>query len=160
IDTDTQGNLSSSFLEEGSPTPGVERLLHPGSDGDVHTLIRRTRYPHIDLISSSPAVAPYDLGNQAAWEASDLHLTFLAPVAAARPHYDVILFDCRPRLSLVSFAALCASDGIVCPMEAADWGAQGIMQVTEAVQYVQQHYNDRLKLLGYLVSRFKLARSY
>jgi chromosome partitioning protein len=45
-------------------------------------------------------------------------------------------------------------------MEAADWGAQGIMQVTEAVKYVQDHHNADLRLLGYLVSRFKKARTY
>ena len=37
---------------------------------------------------------------------------------------------------------------------------QGIIQVTAAVDYVQSRYNPNLKLLGYLVSRFKRARSY
>jgi chromosome partitioning protein len=159
VDTDTQGNLTTSFLEDQSPAPGIERLLHPGSDGDFTSLIRRTRYSHIDFVPSSPAVAPYDLSNQADWEKSDLHLSFLHPVASVRSQYDYIIFDCPPRLSLVSFAALCASDGIICPMEAADWGALGILQVTEAVEYVKKHYNARLELLGYLVSRFKKARS-
>jgi len=74
--------------------------------------------------------------------------------------YDVIVFDCPPRLSLVSFAALCASDFVIVPLEAADWGAQGIMQVTSAVEYVQSRFNRRLQLLGYLVSRFKRRRAY
>lgn len=121
IDTDTQGNLTSSFLGDASPIPGVERLLHPGSDGDVHPLIRRSSYAHIDFIASSPAVAPFDISSQAEWEKSDLHLSFVSPIAAVRGQYDYILFDYPPRLSLVSFAALCASDGIICPMEAADW---------------------------------------
>jgi len=60
----------------------------------------------------------------------------------------------------VSFAALCASDAVIIPMEAADWGAQGIMQVTAAIVYAQRHYHPRLELLGYLVSRFKRARAY
>jgi chromosome partitioning protein len=45
-------------------------------------------------------------------------------------------------------------------MEAADWGAQGIMQVTAAIEYVRTHANGKLRLLGYLVSRFKRARAY
>ena len=69
------------------------------------------------------------------------------------------MFDCPPRLSLVSFAALCASDYVVIPLEAADWGAQGIIQVTEAINYVRRRYNPRLTLLGYLVSRFRRARA-
>jgi chromosome partitioning protein len=64
---------------------------------------------------------------------------------------------CPPRLSLVSFAALCASQYVIIPLEAADWGAQGIVQVTAAVHHVRNQYNPDLKLLGYLVSRFKRA---
>src|SRR5205814_7773458 len=70
------------------------------------------------------------------------------------------VFDCPPRLSLVSFAALCASDFVAIPLEAADWGAQGVVQVTATVEYVRRHFNPRLRLLGYLVSRFKKARAY
>jgi chromosome partitioning protein len=159
IDTDTQGNLSTSFLhDEDEPTPGVEFLLHPGTDGDIRRLIRRTRFPHIDIVPSSAAVAPYDMSDQEEWERTDRHLAFLDPIASVRSQYDFILCDCPPRLSLVSFAALCASDAIIIPMEAADWGAQGVVEVTEAVRYVQEHHNPRLQLLGYLVSRYRGAR--
>ena len=57
------------------------------------------------------------------------------------PHVDLIpaiIFDCPPRLSLVSFAALCASQHVIIPLEAADWGAQGIVQVTAAVDHVRR----------------------
>src|SRR5207245_1386682 len=43
---------------------------------------------------------------------------------------------------------------------AADWGAQGIVAVTEAIDYVRRRFNPQLALLGYLVSRFKTRRSY
>lgn len=160
IDTDTQGNLTTSFLPDGDPTSGVEMLLHPGSNHDPAPLIRRTAFSHIDLIPSSPAVAPFDLSSEAEWQRSGLHRCFLEPLQRLTGQYEFIIFDCPPRLSLVSFAALTASDAIIIPMETADWGAQGIMQVTEAVEHVQRHFNPRLRLLGYLASRFKKARVY
>jgi chromosome partitioning protein len=46
------------------------------------------------------------------------------------------------------------------PLEAADWGAQGIVQVTAAVDHVRDRFNPGLTLLGYLVSRFKRVRAY
>src|SRR6266446_1900658 len=135
-------------------------LLHPGSDRNPAPLVRRTAFSHIDLIPSSPAVARFDKSEQIEWEKSDMHRCFIDPIRSLAGDYDYILFDCPPRLSLVSFAALTASDAIVIPMETADWGAQGVMQVTEAVEYARQRYNPRLQLLGYLPSRYKQARLY
>lgn len=160
IDTDTQGNLSNSLLAGGEPVPGVEMLFHPGSDHDPMPFVRRTPFSHIDLIPSSPALAPLDISNQADWNRSGLHACLVEPVQRLRGQYDFIVFDCPPRLSLVSFAALTASDAIIIPLETADWGAQGIMQVTEAVDHVQRHFNPQLKLLGYLPSRHKRSRVY
>lgn len=160
LDTDPQGNLTGSFLPAASPRGGIETLFHPAADQDVSPLIRPTAYAHIDLVPASPELARFDLADQAQWEKADLHLSLIDPVGQLRGRYDYLVFDCPPRLSLVSFAALCASDAVVIPMEAADWGAQGIVQVTEAIRYVQRRYNPRLQLLGYLVSRFKRARAY
>lgn len=160
IDTDAQGNLSNSFIRSGSREPGVEQLLDPSIDADVHALIRRTAFPAIDILPASPAIAQFDLSEQRKWEKSDLHRSFLDPIRAVSPHYDFVVFDCPPRLSLASFAALVASDHLIVPLEAADWGAQGITQVTEAADYVRERFNPKLHLLGYLVSRFKPGRSY
>lgn len=161
IDTDTQANITKSLLTSGgSPVPGVEALFDPRTDADPLALIRTTRFSHIDLLPSSPALAAYDLSDKRSWEQADLHLSLAEGLRAMGDHYDYIVFDCPPRLSLVSFAALCASDFVVIPLEAADWGAQGIVQVTAAVDQVRARYNPDLTLLGYLVSRFKRARAY
>lgn len=160
VDTDTQGNLTGSFFPESDANPGVEALFQPGTEVDPTALVRHTVFSHIDLIPASPSLAKFDVSNQQEWEKAELHLALVDAVSQLRPQYDYIVIDCPPRLSLVSFAALCAADFSITPMEAADWGAQGIVQVTEAIRYVQQHYNRDLHLLGYLVSRFKRARAY
>lgn len=160
IDLDMQANLSTSFLKGQDATPGVEMLFHPGAEADVNTLIRKSSFSAIDFIPTSSALATYDLSNQREWEAADLHLSLVEPLHRLGDRYDYIVLDCPPRLSLVSFAALCASDFVIIPLEAADWGAQGIVQVAAAIAYVQKRFNPRLQLLGYLVSRFKRARGY
>jgi len=160
VDLNAQGNFTSSFFPSADGKPGVECLFNPASEIESKALIRHTAFSSIDLIPSGPRLAPFDLSNQREWERADLHLSLVDAMRELRRDYDVIVFDCPPRLSLVSFAALCASDAVIIPMEAADWGAQGIMQVTAAIEYVQKHSNPSLRLLGYLVSRFKKARSY
>jgi len=160
VDTDTQGNLTRSLLPGPLDGPGIEALFDPAADADVQSLIRPTRFSGIDLLPASPALAPFDLSDQEAWEQTDGHFSLAEGLAEVRRQYDYVIFDCPPRLSLVSFAALCASQYVVIPLEAADWGAQGIVQVTAAVEHVQSRYNPNLALLGYLVSRFKTRRSY
>jgi len=186
VDLDTQGNLSRSLLSgravgrndapdhgseygyvdrsrsdhDSTGSEGIEALFNPASEIDVRSLVRRTPFHSIDVIPASPLLARFDLSTQTAWEACDLHLCLVDAVAELRGDYDLIVFDCPPRLSLVSFAALCASDFIIIPLEAADWGAQGIVQVRAAVDYVKTCYNPSLALLGYLVSRFKRARQF
>jgi len=160
VDLDTQANLSGSFLDEQDDGPTVEMLFHPASETDVHGLIRRTRFGGIDILPASARLARFDVADQREWEAADLHLSLVEPLEELRCQYDYIVLDCPPRLSLVSFAALCAADYVVIPLEAADWGAQGILKVAEAVRYVRQRFNSRLRLLGYLVSRFKRPRTY
>ena len=159
IDTDTQGNLTGSFLAP-DQRPGVEAIFHPGAEAHIADLIRSTRFPHIDLIAGGSRLAPFDLSDPVQWEKADLQFALTEALRSIQGRYDLVCIDCPPRLSLVSFAALCASDGVIIPMEAADWGAQGILQVTAAIEYVQKHYHPGLRLLGYLVSRFKQARAY
>ena len=160
VDTDTQGNLTKSLLAEPLDGPGIEALFDPAADAEVQSLIRPTRFSGIDILPSSPALAPFDLSDQEAWQATDAHFSLAEGLSGVRDRYDYVIFDCPPRLSLVSFAALCASQYVIIPLEAADWGAQGIVQVTAAVEHVRSRYNPNLELLGYLVSRYKKARSY
>jgi chromosome partitioning protein len=160
FDTDTQANFSTSFLPDPRAGKGVDLLFHPGAEIESHALVRRSAYSHIDIIPPGASLPRFDLTDQGEWEQADLHLSLVDAVEQLRATYDFIVFDCPPRLSLVSFAALCASDRVIIPLEAADWGAQGIMQVTAAIRHVQQQFNPRLHLLGYLVSRFRRARSY
>lgn len=160
FDTDTQANFASSFLSDSKTGKGVDMLFHPGAEIEAHALARRSTYSHIDVIPPGASLPRFDETDQQKWEQADLHLSLVDAVEQLRGTYDYIVFDCPPRLSLASFAALCASDYVIIPMEAADWGAQGIMLVTAAIRYVQSHFNPRLRLLGYLVSRFKRARSY
>ena len=62
--------------------------------------------------------------------------------------YDIALIDCPPNLSLCSWAALLASDSVVVPVQAEDYGAQGIVYIQRAFDLALAHHNPRLRLAG------------
>jgi chromosome partitioning protein len=75
-------------------------------------------------------------------------------LAEARDGYDLVLIDCPPNLHLCSWAALVAADAVIVPLQAEDYGAQGIASVQTAVAAVQAHANPALRLLGYLITMY------
>jgi chromosome partitioning protein len=68
--------------------------------------------------------------------------------------FDVILIDCPPNLHLCSWSALAASDAIVVPLQAEDFGAQGLGPVQAAIKAVREAVNPELRLAGYLVTMY------
>ena len=158
VDLDPQANLTSSFLIDDQIDRSVEVLFDPSVDPDSESLIQQTSFDGVDLIPSSSRLEPVNVTDN--WQDADLHLSLAEALIPCREQYDYILFDCPPSLSLVSYAALCASDFVVIPLEAARWGALGTQHITNAIDLVQQRYNSRLQLMGYLASRYKARRAY
>lgn len=158
VDLDPQANLTSSFLADDEVGQSVENLFDPSIDPDAQSLIVETSFAGVDLIPSSARLEPMNLTSD--WQDADLHLSLAEALQPIVANYDYILFDCPPSLSLVSYAALCASDFVVIPLEAARWGALGTQHIAEAIDLVQQRYNSRLQLMGYLASRYKARRAY
>ncbi|TWT48956.1 MinD/ParA/CobQ/CobA-like protein [Botrimarina hoheduenensis] len=160
VDLDQQANLTSSFLPGHTSPTGVERLFDPSQEPSAEGLVHATPYDGIDLIPATPLLAPLDLSDQSAWQAHDLHLSLRGVFGELRSRYDYVVLDCPPRLSLTSYAALCAGSHLLVPLEAADWGARGTQAVVATQRLVTRRHNPELQLLGYVVSRFKRTRSY
>lgn len=160
VDLDPQGNLSASFLSDGEVSPGVEQLFDPSVDPNIRTLIRHTEFDGIDILPSSGRLEAFNLTDSEQWEAADLQLVLAEALPEVAADYDLILMDCPPSLSLTSTAALCASDFVIIPLEAARWGALGTQHIIAAMDSICSRFNSRLQLLGYVVSRFKARRAY
>lgn len=160
VDLDQQGNLTSSFLPGHTSPTGVERLFDPSQEPTAAGVVHKTPYPGLDLIPATPLLAPLDLSDEKAWTRHDLHLSLRDVLGELRDQYDYLILDCPPRLSLTSYAALCAGTHLIVPLEAADWGARGTQAVVAMQRLVRERHNPDIELLGYVVSRYKRNRSY
>jgi chromosome partitioning protein len=76
--------------------------------------------------------------------------------------FDMCLIDCSPSLSLMTINALVASDDVIIPVQTHYYALEGLRQLLETVDIVQRRFNEKLEILGVLLtfveSRTKLSR--
>lgn|GEM_PF-331828 len=159
LDLDKQGNISTTLLGS-SAGVGTESFFNPAAEPEITRLIRRSQYEHIDCIPGDFSLERFNLTDPKEWEPTGLQLSLIDPLREVSQQYDYILLDCPADISLITYAALCASDFLIVPLEAADWGALGTQHVRRAFDHVRETSNSRLQLLGYVASRFKTLRKY
>jgi chromosome partitioning protein len=155
VDNDPQSSLT-----QGLWGPVVARQTDPAATiaaiyaGDFpypDQIIHPTAIPGIELIPGSRRSTSHNVPDPhlADPEAQTCLRTFLDEV---RARYDLVMIDCPPNLHLCSWAALVASDHLIVPLQPEDYGAQGIIDVTESVARVLAGPNPGLNLLGYLIT--------
>lgn len=69
-------------------------------------------------------------------------------------HYDVVLIDCPPTLSLLTVNAFCVSDGLIIPMTCEYFSLEGVSDLVVSVRAVREHINKDLVISGLLRVRF------
>jgi chromosome partitioning protein len=157
VDNDPQASLTQGFFgPEGMraipPEATVVAAYNPEADPAPETLIRPTGVPGVSIVPASIALTDWNLPPRWDWGSAQFGLGAL--LREASDGFDVALIDCPPNLHLCSCAALIASDWIVVPLQAEDFGSQGLAPVLECVESVQARSNPGLALAGFLLTMF------
>ena len=157
VDNDPQASLTQGFfgpdgMRAIDPDESVASLYDPRLVPIPERIIRPTGFDNVSIVPGSEALTGYNITPTSEWGASERGMAdFLDEVREA---YDLVLVDCPPNLHLCSWAALVASDFLVVPLQAEDYGAQGLGPVQRSVQAVRSGPNPRLTPLGYLLTMF------
>ena len=156
IDADPQASLTQGILGPEqtralSRARTIAAIFDDALDPEPDAIITPTRFPGIHLVPGSDHLTAYNLPEP---ERDPRQGAIRDLVGEVRDRYDVILIDCPPNIQLCSWAALMASDGLVVPLQAEDYGAQGIAKIQQAVALAKTGYNAKMRLLGYLITMF------
>jgi chromosome partitioning protein len=157
VDMDPQASLTQGLFgpQATEAMPGrstVAGLFDDAVDPDPDELIRPTAFERIAIVAGSNELDDYNVPRPQ--EAGEVQLTVRRFLKEARDAFDIALIDCPPNLGLCSWAALLAADSVVVPVQAEDYGAQGIVYIQRAFDLALAHHNPRLRLAGYLVTMF------
>ena len=68
--------------------------------------------------------------------------------------YDYILIDCPPSLSLLTVNALCASDGVIIPMQCEYFAMRVIQLLLDSINRTKARLNPDLELIGILATMY------
>ena len=64
--------------------------------------------------------------------------------------FDFIIVDCAPSLSLITVNALAAVQGVLIPMQCEYYALEGLADLTQTIDRIQQVLNPQLQVIGVL----------
>ena len=138
VDDDPQSSLTQGFWG-----PRVLRDLPPGrtiaalygSDPLPEQIIHPTDITGLSLLPGHEDAMAWNTPIASEW--GDASLAIRSLLSEVVGDFDVALIDCPPNLHLCSFAALMAASHVIVPLQAEDFGAQGMVAVNRAIAQVQ-----------------------
>jgi chromosome partitioning protein len=153
IDIDPQGNATSSLgIDKESCDLAVYDVLNDGlplADAIVPTV-----QDNLALVPSTSVLLGSE--TEAALTQVERRERRLAEAIASLPPdaCDIILIDCPPSLGLLTLNALVASEGALIPIQCEFLALEGLVQLSNNIQLVKRSFNDRLDVLGVLLTMY------
>jgi chromosome partitioning protein len=142
VDTDSQGNVGVSLGVKAEKT--LYHCLVMGlKPQDVAVKVRE----NLDLLPSNETLAAAELylaGRQ------NRDRILRDRLMQAQSHYDVIILDCSPSLSLLNQNALVFADGILVPVACDFLSLVGVRQVIKTVKNVNSLLHHPVQIYGVL----------
>ena len=149
IDLDPQGNAST-----GLGVAAGEREL---SSYDV--LVDEVSLADASVPSTIPGLdivpATVDLsGAEVELVSVDDRTSRLRNALANHQGHEICFIDCPPSLGLLTLNALCAADTLMVPLQCEFFALEGLSQLLQTVEQVQQRFNPSLSIIGVVLTMF------
>jgi chromosome partitioning protein len=150
IDLDPQGNASTGLGVKPADrrASSYDVLLGEAAvvDSAVPTII-----PGLDII---PATVDLSGAEVELVEYDDRAHRLQSALMAGNDRWDVCLIDCPPSLGLLTINALVAADSILVPLQCEFFALEGLSQLLQTVERIQNRFNPRLSILGVALTMY------
>ena len=143
IDLDPQGNASTG-LGVGSAQRDLSSYDLLVDDVPLAQTVVETTIPGLDLVPATQDLS----GAEVELVSAEERTARLRAALAQSKGYDFCFIDCPPSLGLLTLNALCAADTLLVPLQCEFFALEGLSQLLQTVELVQQRFNPDLGLIG------------
>ena len=149
IDLDPQGNASTGL--------GVGTAARVASSYDVlidgvslKDAMVATSIPGLDIVPATVDLS----GAEVELVSVEERTSRLATALSAHRGHDICFIDCPPSLGLLTLNALSAADTLLVPLQCELFALEGLSQLLQTVEQVQQRFNPALGIIGVALTMF------
>jgi chromosome partitioning protein len=119
---------------------------------DISTVIvQKVLLPWLDVIPSNQDLVGAEIELVNRNEREQAMRRALQPL---RDQYDYVLVDCPPSLGLLTLNMLAAADSVLIPIQCEYYALEGLSQLLNTINLVQQNFNQRLTIEGVLLTMY------
>lgn len=149
IDLDPQGNASTGI---GIGTAERERSSYDllVDQAPLASCIQPSRIPGLDVIPATVDLS----GAEVELVSVDGRTDRLRKALSGDSHHDICFIDCPPSLGLLTLNALCAANTLLVPLQCEFFALEGLSQLLQTVERVQQRFNPDLGIVGVALTMF------
>ena len=152
LDLDPQGNASTGIgLSAGNRATSSYDLLIEGLS--VANCTYPTSIPNLEVIPATQDLSGAEVELvSVAGRAERLREALESSAVSGR--HDVCFIDCPPSLGLLTLNALTAADTLLVPLQCEFFALEGLSQLLQTVERVQQQFNPDLGIIGIALTMF------
>jgi len=149
IDLDPQGNASTGLgIDAGSRGCSSYDILV--EETPISEAILPTSIPGLDVIPATVDLS----GAEIQLVNVDDRTGQLGRALHDHRDHDICFIDCPPSLGLLTLNALTAADTLLVPLQCEFFALEGLSQLLQTVERVQQRFNPDLDIIGIALTMF------
>jgi chromosome partitioning protein len=158
VDIDPQANTTSGV---GFDKTNMENSVYDIFIGrrEILDIIKPTELSFLNVAPSSINLVGAEVELVSMMSREHILEKALIPIV---DNYDYVLIDCPPSLGLLTINALTAAGSVIIPIQCEYYALEGLSQLLQTIQLVQENLNPALKIDGVLLtmydSRLNLSR--
>lgn len=149
VDLDPQGNASTGLgIPNSARTVSSYDLLL--QEAALDQAAQRTDVPGLDIVPATQDLS----GAEVELVGVEDRTARLDQALSARSGYDICFIDCPPSLGLLTLNALGAADTLLVPLQCEFFALEGLSQLLQTVERVQERFNPDLGIVGVVLTMF------